>query len=184
MSLTQLGMKMFEIENFETPVTNSMLNTRLSEHFKFGEFLVSESANRAGIKNYPIKNEELANILFVAKQAELIRNILGNHPVVITSGYRSAKVNKVVGGSLTSAHMFGLAMDFTCPGYGTVTQIVATLRKHMDTLHYDQIILEFGDSGWCHIGWKCIDPNSNLNRGQVLSAEKSHSKQKTIYTAI
>ena len=175
---------MFDIEDFETPVTDAMLSTRLTEHFKFSEFLVSESANRAGIKNYPIKNEELNNILFLAKKAELIRNILGNHPIVITSGYRSDKVNKLVGGSKTSSHMLGLAMDFTCPGYGTITQIIATLRKHVDTLNYDQIILEFGDSGWCHIGWKSTEDNSSLNRRQVLSAEKSHSKQKTIYTVI
>ena len=52
----------------------------------------------------------------------------GNKPVLISSGYRSPKLNKAIGGSSTSAHMSGLAADFSCPGFGTPLAICKELQ--------------------------------------------------------
>ena len=39
-----------------------------------------------------------------------------DNPIIITSGYRSPEVNKAVGGSPTSNHLTGCAVDIRCAG--------------------------------------------------------------------
>ena len=53
-----------------------------------------------------------------------------------------------VGGSKISAHMQGLAADFTAPGFGTVLQVARKIAA--SEIAYDQLIYEFGS--WVHIG--------------------------------
>ncbi len=69
----------------------------------------------------------------------------------IHSGYRSAAVNKLVGGSATSQHSKGEAVDFSVRGM-TNYDLACWLR---DNLRYDQLILEHflpsvPGSGWVH----------------------------------
>ena len=42
-----------------------------------------------------------------------LREALGQ-PIIITSGYRCEKYNKKIGGSPTSSHLKGLAVDISC----------------------------------------------------------------------
>lgn len=44
---------------------------------------------------------------------DLLRELVGN-PLIITSGYRCEKFNKVVGGVPNSAHLRGKAADIAC----------------------------------------------------------------------
>jgi hypothetical protein len=117
-----------------------------------------------GLDNTP-SSVIVANLTRLADRMEVVRSILGNKPIVVTSGYRSPQVNAGVGGSSTSAHMTGNAVDFLCPSFGRPVEVVAALRKHFDRLAYDQIISEYPESpsgGWCHIGF------ATRPRGQVL----------------
>ncbi|MBC7489402.1 MAG: hypothetical protein H7240_04810 [Glaciimonas sp.] len=45
---------------------------------------------------------------------EQVRFILGAKELHISSGYRCVALNKKVGGAANSAHLSGLAVDFTC----------------------------------------------------------------------
>src|SRR5262245_15071723 len=113
-----------------------MPTTMLTPHFTLEEFIVSQTAARLGLPNMPT-GQERTNIQRTAEIMEKVRTILGDRPLLISSGYRSPQVNKAVGGSSTSAHMSGLAVDFTVPGFGTPIEICHKLTPHMPELAID-----------------------------------------------
>jgi zinc D-Ala-D-Ala carboxypeptidase len=125
--------------------------TVLTEHFTLEEFTDSQTAARRGINNVPPANsQERKNLLRTAETMEKVRTILDSKPVLISSGYRSPQVNAAVGGAKNSAHLSGLAVDFTCPGFGTPIHICKKLKSHMEALSIDQLIHEYDT--WVHLG--------------------------------
>ena len=134
---------------------------RLTEHFTLEEFTRSATAVKRGINNTP-DAVQLTNIQMAAHKMELVRSLLGDNPILISSGFRSDALNKAVGGSHTSSHKTGLAVDFTCPKFGTVKEICAAIKA--SKLEFDQIIYEQKTyTNWCHIGF------GEKTRGEVLS---------------
>jgi zinc D-Ala-D-Ala carboxypeptidase len=130
--------------------------TKLTEHFTLEEFTDSQTAARKGIANIPSAgSREMRNLERTAGVMERVRTILGDKPVLISSGYRGPKVNAAVGGSKSSAHMSGLAVDFSCPGFGTPVQICKALQPRMRELGIDQLIHEF--NSWVHLGLRAAD---------------------------
>jgi zinc D-Ala-D-Ala carboxypeptidase len=132
--------------------------TMLTPHFTLEEFIASQTAARLGLPNMPT-GQERANVQRTAEMMEKVRTILGDRPVLISSGYRSPQVNKAVGGSEKSAHMSGLAVDFTVPGFGTPIQIchkLSPLSPDMAELAIDQLIYEF--NSWVHLGLSADAP--------------------------
>ena len=129
--------------------------TQLTEHFTLEEFTLSQTAARKGLNNTPSEHD-LKNIQRIAELMEKVRTILDDHPILISSGYRSAKVNKAVGGAKGSAHMHGLAADFTCPSFGTPIDVCEKLAPHMEELGIDQLIHEYNT--WVHLGLSATDP--------------------------
>lgn len=131
--------------------------TQLTPHFTLEEFTDSQTAARNGIHNVPhISSPERKNLLRCAATMEQVRTILGDKPILISSGYRSPTVNMMVGGSKGSFHMSGLAVDFSCPGFGTPYAICKKLEPHMRNLCIDQLIHEYGT--WVHLGLSASDP--------------------------
>ena len=122
---------------------------QISDHFTWEEFTDSQTAARKGIPNVPTARER-KNVERTAWVMESVRTILGDKPILISSGYRSPAVNAAVGGSKSSAHMSGLAVDFSCPGFGTPKAICKKLEPHMKELDIDQLIHEF--DSWVHLG--------------------------------
>ena len=137
-------------------------NTQLSEHFALSELTVSQAAARAGIRNVP-PDSCLENLRRLACTLEQVRLLLGGRPIIITSGYRSPEVNRLIGGAAQSAHLQGLAADFICPGYGTPQQICQALLD--SPIRFDQLIYE---GTWVHFAV----PASGLGdpRRDVLTA--------------
>jgi hypothetical protein len=119
---------------------------QISEHFTLEELSFSEAAARRGVDNTP-PPVVIVNLSLVATVMERIRTLLGDRPIVAHSGYRSAEVNRAVGGVETSAHCHGLACDFVCPAFGTPAEAALVILK--SDIDYDQLILEYG---WVHIG--------------------------------
>lgn len=119
-----------------------------SPHFSLDELIFSETATRKGIDNTPDDNA-LDNLYKTAMEMENVRELLDNNPILISSGYRCLALNELLGSKPTSAHIRGLACDFTCPKFGDPDDIVDTIfRSH---IQYDQIILEFDK--WVHIAF-------------------------------
>mgnify|MGYP001361704922 FL=1 len=146
---------------------------RLSENFSLQEFTKSQTAERRGIDNTPVEGHlENAKALF----ENVVQPVRDNFGVtVINSGYRSGDLNYAIGGSNTSQHCKGQAVDIECPG--TPNYDVAKWIE--DNLDFDQLILEFytpgiPDSGWVHVSYKTED-----NRNASLTAMKENGK--TVY---
>lgn len=139
----------------------------MTEHFTLEELSRSETATRKGIDN-SIPYEYLPNAKRVAETLEIIRAHFG--PVRVTSCYRGVELNRIIGGSPTSAHCRAMAADFEVPSYANID----VARWCADNLkNYDQIIYEFGPSGWVHIGL------ADKPRRQLLTAVKRAGK--TVY---
>lgn len=135
----------------------------LSKYFALSELTVSESAARRGLKNVPF-GKQLENLKQTAQRMDAIREGLGK-PIIVTSGYRSPEVNASVGGSKTSAHCQGLAVDFTCPGYGSPLAVAKAILA--SGIEFDQLIHEYG--AWVHIGF--AEPGKPSRR-QTLTINK------------
>lgn len=121
--------------------------TQLSPHFTLAELTVTQVR---GVINDPTA-AVLETLKATAEKMERVRAILG-HPIIVTSGYRSALVNKIVGGSMSSAHMTGHAVDFICPQFGPPLAICKELADKRHDLAFDQLIEEEGR--WVHISFK------------------------------
>ena len=146
---------------------------RLSKNFTLQEFTKSQVAERRGIDNLPGEiHLERAKELF----ENIVQKVRDNFGVtIINSGYRSGDLNYAIGGSNTSQHCRGQAVDIECPG--TPNYDVAKWIE--DNLEFDQLILEFYTSGIPDSGWVHVSYDTEDNRKQSLTATKENGK--TIY---
>ena len=112
------------------------------KNFKLSEFFVSSTADKNGIKNEPSLDERATierNInLLVDNVLDPIRDKFCA-PVIITSGYRCPRVNKLVGGANNSQHMSGCAADFHIKGF-TYLMMRQVFLNIYDTIEFDQLI--------------------------------------------
>jgi zinc D-Ala-D-Ala carboxypeptidase len=142
-------------------VTMATRHRDLSQHFTLSELTASQTAVRADIPNTPTASV-LVNLERLAAVLERVREALHDSPIVISSEYRSPKVNAMVGGAPNSAHTKGLAADFTCPSFGPPRDVC---RAIVDAgIAFDQLIYE---GAWVHLGLAETEVNP---RGQVLTA--------------
>lgn len=90
------------------------------------------------------------NLQILSQKLELVREgVLGNRPIIITSGYRSPELNAAIGGSVTSDHITGFVADWTCPSFGSPRDVFDAVRS--SGIAYDQLILEFNK--WVHLSF-------------------------------
>lgn len=143
---------------------------KITEHFSQEEMERSNTATRLGLPNVCPK-DLIPNMLKVATSLELVRKHYGV-PVNVSSCYRAPAVNAAVGGSATSAHRFALAADTTVEGV-SVKELCEWCSQNI--ADYDQIIYEFGETGWMHIGFTNKTP-----RKECLTAAKVGGR--TVYT--
>lgn len=136
------------------------MNNKLTEHFTWDEVTFSETAIRYQLDNTP-PDDLLPNIQRMAQFMEEVRFVLNGRPIFINSWYRGSEVNKQIGGSKTSAHMKGLAVDFRCPSLGSSKRVCEEIAQ--SNLDFDQLINE-GPNRWVHIGL------AEGNRRQILTA--------------
>jgi hypothetical protein len=130
---------------------------QLSEHFTYAELTRSTTAVRKGISNSPTK-EHAANLVQLCNEVlEPLRKLYGR-PIRISSGYRSVALNKAVGGSATSHHCFGMAVDIDQGSAAENMRIFNLLKAYGS---YTQLIFEFGtlEDGpdWVHVSFDIED---------------------------
>lgn len=145
---------------------------QLSTNLTLAEVIRSETAKRRDITNMPTE-QHIANLKLLAEKIfQPIRDHFGR-PIHISSGYRSRALNDAIGGSLTSQHCSGEALDLDMDG----TEITNAQVFHFikDNLNFDQLIWEFGtdaNPNWVHVSYE----STGRQRKQVLKAVKTGGK--------
>lgn len=94
-------------------------------------------------------------------------------PIKVNSFFRSQEVNVMIGGSTTSQHCRGEAIDMDGLQGLTNKEIFDYIREN---LVFDQLIWEFGtdeNPDWVHVSY-----SAKQNRGQVLKSVKVDGKTK------
>ena len=89
-------------------------------------------------------------------------------PIIITSGYRSAELNRKVGGVATSNHLTGCAVDIRVAGKEQLIRYACILLDYSDETKqdFDEILLEHGANSviWLHFA---VRPPGQQNRRRV-----------------
>lgn len=130
------------------------------KYFTIQELIKSDTAKRSKINNVPTKQEELNIIALVDNILDPLREAYGK-PIIITSGFRCERLNKLVNGSKTSQHRTGQAADIR-----TIEDTVEENKKLFNlvqelNLPFDQLINEY-NYDWIHVSY------SPRNRKQIL----------------
>ena len=137
----------------------------MAKYFKVAEMLKSETADKNNIQNIP-SIEVQQNIEELLEVLDDLREFYGK-PIKITSGFRCSELNKLVGGSPTSAHVIGYAADLQ-PVQGSFEEFKAEVLRWLSTgVKFDQCILEKSKSAqWVHFG---LYNRKGQQRGQQFS---------------
>tara|TARA_R100001369_G_scaffold23515_1_gene43211 strand:+ start:65 stop:538 length:474 start_codon:yes stop_codon:yes gene_type:complete len=141
---------------------------KISEHISFKEATHSQTANKFGLENKPNKDHIKNMELISEKVFEPLREFVGG-PIKVNSFYRCEELNEMIGGSMSSAHIVGKAMDITSLGKKSNLEMLNYIIKNLD---FDQVISEFpnqdGEPSWLHISYL----NKKDNRKQALEIKK------------
>ena len=148
---------------------------KLSEHFELAELCKTKS----GIKNVPNEAQvenlkrvcrwlEQLRLRYNLNKKEKIKNKEGEEPIIINSGFRSAEVNKAVGGSATSNHLTGCAVDIRVCGIEQLLRYAVILLDISDESHedFDELLIEKqGPVMWLHFA---VRPTGNRKKIKLM----------------
>ena len=126
---------------------NTTINDiRLSVHFKLVEFL--------NVKKYPDNKPTLQDVANMAYGCIMLlepaRQAVG--PIIISSGFRNSRINRLVGGVANSQHLIGQAADIRPQDPAKFQSLVDFLKTSEYT---DQLLT---GSTWLHISWSPFRP--------------------------
>lgn len=142
----------------------------ISQHITYSE----STRTSAKIDNTPNAQQLEAMRLIAENVFEPLRAMIGV-PIYITSFFRSENVNAIIGGSKSSQHCKGEAMDIKIPGRNK--ELFEAIRDH---LPFDQLIYEFGtdqEPAWVHVSYKVTGNRKEVLRAKII-------KGKPVYTRI
>jgi putative chitinase len=147
-----------------------MARERLSEHFWLDELLVSSVADERGIANDP-QPAHLENMRrHLAPGLEQLRALIGGKPIVVMSAYRNPEINRLVGGTATSAHPLGFAGDIRAAGLSSLDlarRIAAAMTAK--AIKIDQLIWESGRNV-VHVSF---DPRARMMAGRQAGGPRT-----------
>lgn len=131
----------------------------LTPHFTLEEMTFSQTAARSGLDNTP-SSQVVENLQLLCENAlEPLRAQL-NHPLQISSGYRSPQLNAAIHGAPNSQHVEGKAADILCPAIGTSSLFRSVVQLGIE---FDQLIFE---GTWVHVSFN--QGNNRHNPARTL----------------
>ena len=136
--------------------------TQLTNHFTLEELTHTDHRE---FTNEPNETEK-ANLMRLAEFLELVKQLLGNSPIMVNSAFRSKEVNDAVGSKDTSQHRVGCAADIRVPNM-TPDQVTKAIIG--SNLEFDQVIREF--DRWTHVSI----PNNPYDKPRKMALIIDHS---------
>ena len=145
---------------------------KLSPHFTLGE--LTRSKSHPEIYNIPSR-QVIENLKRGCVWLEALRERYNQRyvlagaggPIIITSGYRSAELNRKVGGVATSNHLTGCAVDIRVAGKKQLIRYACILLDYADETKqdFDEILLERGAAGtiWLHFAVRAQGNRQKIN---------------------
>ena len=138
---------------------------KLTGNFTLNELVYSVTAEANRIDNRP-------NVKVVANLKALCENVLQplrdylGCPVIVSSGFRCAELNKKVRGRPNSQHLLGEAADFVVP-QRNLKNVFNYIKGH---LPYDQLLFEYSSTDrWIHVSYRA----DGKNRRQAIDNYKA-----------
>lgn len=135
------------------------------KYFTMAELTASATARRKGIDNTPDMQAKANLTALVSNVLDPLRELYGK-PIVVTSGYRSVKLNRAVGGAARSQHCKGEAADIRCVSDSRAENKRLFELIKTSGLPYDQLIDEY-DYDWVHVSFRM-----GKNRREVLHVRR------------
>lgn len=117
-------------------------NIPLSKYFTWSEALWMEKSHAYALPT----DEQIHNIINMAQALDNIRGYY-NKPIKVHSWLRTPAHNQLIKGATKSAHLEGLAVDFTIPGVN-VHKIQEELSKNVDLWPHR---VEQATPTWVHV---------------------------------
>jgi len=149
---------------------------KLSEHFTLGELTKTQHVTEDGNIPSRVAIENLTNLC--ENWLEDLRysyNTLyegkTESPLVINSAYRSPEVNKLAGGSPTSNHLTGCAVDIHVSGFEQAIRYASILLDISEGTKrdYDELFIERNKAG-CHWVHFAVRPTCNRRKVKFILA--------------
>ena len=150
---------------------------QISKHLTFEECTRSATADKLGIVNNNPSLDAIENMKLLAEKVfEPMREHFKT-PIYISSMYRGIPLNVAIGGSKTSQHTGGEAMDIDMGDNAKPSNkdLFDYIKKNLE---FDQLIWEFGtdkNPSWIHVSY-----SKYRNRKKILRARKNQLN-KTYY---
>ena len=141
----------------------------LSKNLTLDEAIKSATALRKGIDNTPTPAIIETMKLTAEKVFQPLRDKVG--PINVSSFYRCPALNKAIGGSTSSQHMKGEAIDMSAVNVSNAELFEEALKLEQ----FDQLIWEFGTDNnpdWVHVSYE----STGKQRKQILKAIRSGGK--------
>lgn len=133
----------------------------MSKYFSLSELTRSSTALKEGIANDP-NEAQIKDLKRLMDYLDKVREAFGK-AIIVTSGFRSERLNNAVKGDPKSQHLKGQAADIRPHDIKELRQLFATIRK---VGGFDQLIYEepAGRTPWIHVS---INPANRPPRGDV-----------------
>ena len=147
---------------------------RLSPHFTLGE--LCKTSYKTADMNIPsrVVIENLRNLCenWLEDLRYSYNTLYHEMPIIINSGYRSPEVNRLAGGSPTSNHLTGCAVDIHVADFEQAIRYASILLDISDgaNLDFDELYIERNSAGryWIHFA---VRPKDNRRKGGFIIAK-------------
>jgi len=130
----------------------------IGRHFKLKHLIWSNTAKNRTINNMPGVDKNPSQTKVIKNLKDLMENcidpIVDKYPnLIVNSGYRCKELNVNIGGSKTSQHCFGQAIDIKVPNLNS-SDLYNFIYYNISA--WDQLIWEYPERGsrsWIHVSY-------------------------------
>lgn len=133
------------------------------EYFTISELCRSNVAERLGIENIPNQYQQANMVKLIENLLDPIRKMWGA-PIYVNSGFRTARLNKAIGGAINSEHLNGCAADIRAVDIRDNGELFTRIVE--SGIPFRQLIWEEGTMDypqWIHISY-----NESDNKRQII----------------